>query len=127
MSRDVRGYRMPDDVRRRMDAAEVVDSTATSEDLPELFGLVAREFPGWLDVYRGVAALDDLDDLLIFRDGAGRVIGSLVMSSPRSHPSRTDCIWTGDTGTGCRSSGVCRHFGRQPRAGTGLGLGGQGL
>lgn len=120
MSRDVRGYRMPEDARRRMDAAQVVDSTAASEDLPELFGLVAREFPGWLDVYRGVAALDDLDDLLIFRDGGGRVIGSLVMSSPRSHPSRTDCIWTALLGQDAGALG-CVGISADSR-GRGLGL-----
>jgi ribosomal protein S18 acetylase RimI-like enzyme len=69
------------------------------EDAPALLEFERREFPHWLGVCQSVVDAGDFDDLLLARDRqTGEIIGSLVLYSHRSHPSRVDGFWKGKLG-----------------------------
>ncbi len=66
---------------------------ASQADVERILEFEAREFPFWLEAFAAVADLGDYHDLLVGRDKEGRILTSLIMYSPQSHPGRTDAIW----------------------------------
>ena len=80
------------------DAASVFtlwQTTVGKEDMPEVLAFEEREFPNWLKHYESCNRLRDYHDILVARDQNknGQVVGTLITSSPQSHPERTDVIW----------------------------------
>jgi beta-N-acetylhexosaminidase len=89
LAQPMRDYHSPADL-----ITEIELSTATPADVPGLLDFEAREFLHWLGAFRGVAEVGDLDDLLIARDPhTHEIVGSLILYTQRSHPSRVDGFW----------------------------------
>ncbi len=90
---DLHGYKTPPELYRRVVAQGVILDIGTQGQAPELLAFVDREFPSWQASYRSVAALGDYGDFLLARDQDRRVIGAVIMYSPRSHLQRIDARW----------------------------------
>jgi len=90
---DLRQYTTPPAIYQRMVKEQITLAEGTEADTPEVLDFERREFFGWLQHYESCASLGDQRDFLIARDKDGRVVGTLLMYTPQSHPSRTDIIW----------------------------------
>lgn len=118
--RDLRTYHTPLALQQRMAAAPVRLSAARAEEWPELLAFQEREFPFWSESYAEAATLGDHDDALLARSAGGRLVGALLMITPRSHPERSDAPWTMVLGPrlgGLGAVGVARE-----QRGQGIGL-----
>lgn len=96
--RRLEDYATPPAVTDRLRAEGVAIRPATAEEVPEVLALNDREFAGWADTYRYVASVGDYADLLIARDPARGIVGSLIMVGPGSHPARCDALWSAIVG-----------------------------
>jgi GNAT superfamily N-acetyltransferase len=126
MTQPLADYVTPPAVYRRAAAEAVEVSLATPERLAELFVFVEREFPEWAPDYRRIAGLGDTNDLLLAIDQHGRIVGALVLYTPRSHPSRSDVLWTTLLGERCGALGVVGVADAAQRRGIGSLLVGRG-
>lgn len=90
---DIRAYATPRYVRQRMLREGVRFETATAASVDELLDFEQREFPQWLRGFRQAMTHGDYSDLLLARDQTNRVIGSLFLFTPLSHPLRRDVLW----------------------------------
>ncbi|MFO7166925.1 MAG: GNAT family N-acetyltransferase [Chloroflexota bacterium] len=105
MVQDLRRYATPPEVYERAAAQGVAAGLVSPERLPALLDFVEREFPEWAGDYRSIVDLGDRDDLLEATDASGRTLGALVMYTPRSHPGRSDVVWTELLGADCGALG----------------------
>lgn len=119
---DLSGYSTPPDIADRMAQLPFRVGAAREEDWPALLEFEDREFPAWSDAYRDAAYLGDYDDALLAWDGDGRVVGALLMVSPRSHPARTDAPWTALLGSRLGGLGCVGVAAGQRGRGIGLAL-----
>lgn len=90
---DLRPFTTPAALQERLAKAPFRIAPGVADDMPELLAFQDREFPFWADAYRDAAHYGDYDDALLARDAAGRLVGALLMVTPRSHPDRTDAPW----------------------------------
>jgi len=91
---DLRDYTTPAYIHQRMEREQISFELASSQNIADVLAFEAREFPNWLMYYERNARIGDYQDLLVARDNAsGQVVGTLVMYSAQSHPSRPDLIW----------------------------------
>jgi GNAT superfamily N-acetyltransferase len=91
---DLRDYTTPPQIYQRMERERISFETATSQNIADILAFETREFPNWLMHYQRYADIGDYQDLLVARDNnSGHIVGTLVMYSSQSHPSRTDIIW----------------------------------
>ncbi|EFH85986.1 GNAT family N-acetyltransferase [Ktedonobacter racemifer] len=104
MVRDLRDFSIPTRIVERMQREGIRFEVATPETIDALRAFEEREFYNWLRAVNYMASVGDYQDLLIAFDGE-RVVGSLVTSSPRSNPERTDVIWQGLLGEDAGSLG----------------------
>lgn len=92
--RDISDSTLPVEIVARMQREGISIECASSENVTDVLAFEAKEFPNWLRHFEHYADLGDHRDLLVARDQRDkRVVGSLVMYSPLSHPERTDIIW----------------------------------
>ena len=97
---DLRDYTTPPQIYQRMERECISFETATSQSRADILAFETREFPNWLLYYERYAGIGDYQDLLVARDNnSGHIVGTLVMYSSQSHPSRTDVIWQAMPGT----------------------------
>lgn len=122
IAQDLRGYRTPPGVLERMETEGVRLVIAGEADMPELLAFHAREFPGWVEEYQIAAAHGDFQDFLLARDRDGSVIGSILTSSPQSHPARTDVAWKGLLGEDAGSINAVGVAAAQQGRGIGLAM-----
>jgi beta-N-acetylhexosaminidase len=119
LTQDLRGYQTPATLR----SSQVILRVATPADVNELLEFEQREFPAWLGAYQVAAQFGDTDDFLLACDPQnGAIVGALIMYTPRSHPGRTDVVWTtllGDDAGGLGCVGVAKDA-RKYGAGTAL-------
>lgn len=92
---DVRQYSAPPALYQRVNEQQITLAPATGEDMSEVLAFEAREFPNWLKHYEHCARLGNYQDILVARDQnqSGQVVGTLLTSTPQSHPERTEVIW----------------------------------
>ncbi len=90
---DVRGYTPPSAVYRRIAVQRITLEIGTPANVAEVLTFVAQDFPSWEIFYRSVATLGDYADVLFARNGDGRIIGTVSMYSPLSHPQRMSVRW----------------------------------
>jgi len=89
LAQRMQDYRSPKD-----SISEIALELAAPEDVPALLDFEWREFPNWLGAFQSIADIGDFGDLLIARDRRSpTIIGSLILYSHHSHPSRVDGIW----------------------------------
>jgi ribosomal protein S18 acetylase RimI-like enzyme len=93
MVRHLGDFQAPDGVYDTLRDRQIDIAVASQADVERILEFEAREFPFWFEAFAEVAGLGDCRDLLVGRDREGRVLASLIMYSPHSHPSRTDAIW----------------------------------
>jgi len=84
----------------------VAIAVAAAEDVPDLLSFERREFPSWQGAYAHVARLGDHADFLLARRAGGPVVGELILFTPRSHPERSDVLWTRLLGADCGGLGA---------------------
>lgn len=106
MTRDLRDYETPTKITQRMAAERITIDPVSPQDITKLLTFENQHFPNWLLHFEKFADLGDFQDLLVARDDLGRIVGSLVMSSPQSHPQRPDVIWQGLLGEDAGSLGA---------------------
>ncbi len=91
---DLHTYTTPPYIHQRMEHEHISFELATSQSIADVLAFETREFPNWLMYYERYSRMGDYQDLLLARDDtSGHVVGTLVMYSPQSHPSRPDLIW----------------------------------
>jgi GNAT superfamily N-acetyltransferase len=89
LAQQMSGYQSPEDL-----IDDIMLDLATPEHVPALLEFERREFPQWLAGFQPVIDAGDFDDLLLARESQnGEIIGSLILYSHRSHPSRVDGFW----------------------------------
>ncbi len=93
ISQDLSNYQTPTNIIQRTESEHITITSATSQNVTDVLAFEAKEFPHWLPLYERCAALGDYRDLLAAREDDGRVVGTLIMYSPLSHPKRADLIW----------------------------------
>lgn len=121
MVRDLGDFTLPANIAERMQREGIRFTTATPENIDALLQFEEREFYNWLHSFSYIASLHDYQDLLIAFDGE-RVVGSLIMSTPQSHPERTDVIWQGLLGEDAGSIGSVGVAASERGRGIGIGL-----
>ena len=94
LARDLRDYEIPGDLRQRMASERLTLEPAVESDVEAVFELERKYFPGWLQTISYVASVGDFRDFLVARDPDKGIVGALVMTTPDSHPSRVDALWT---------------------------------
>jgi GNAT superfamily N-acetyltransferase len=122
ITQDLRGYRPPPGVLERVDGQGVRLEVAGEPDMPELLAFHDREFPFWTEEYQIAAAFSDFQDFLLARDPNGTLVGSVLMSSPQSHPARTDVAWKGLLGEDAGSINAVGVAAAEQGRGIGLAL-----
>lgn len=90
---DLSQYTTPPTIYQRMTEQQVTLYTAELADIPAVLAFEGREFPNWLAAYERLVSLGDYNDILLARDQHGQVVGTLLMSTSRSHAERTDVVW----------------------------------
>ena len=95
---DLRSYNTPAAVETKANEAGVRYTTANRNLLDDVLAFQRRECPQWLASTRYVAELGDMNDILVALSPNDDVIGSLILYSQRSHPSRRDIIWQEEFG-----------------------------
>jgi len=103
---DLPGYVTHPAIHRRIAAQGIDVATAGPGSVAETLTFVARESPSWEGAYRSVAALGDYADFVLARDRDGRIIGSSIVCTPRSHPQRIDMRWKTLLGADAGAIGV---------------------
>ncbi|GHO42350.1 GNAT family N-acetyltransferase [Ktedonospora formicarum] len=121
MVRDLGDFTLPEKIVERMRQEGIRFATATPETIEALKQFEEREFYNWSKYFSQFAEMGDLQDLLIAFDGE-RVVGSLIMSSPHSHPQRTDVIWQGLLGENAGSIGSVGVAASERGRGIGIGI-----
>ena len=103
---DLRNYVPQAAIHRRIAAHSIDVATAGPESVSGALTFAARVFPSWEGAYRSVAALGDYADFVLARDWDGRIIGSSIVCTPRSHPQRIDVRWKTLPGADAGAIGV---------------------
>lgn len=80
-------------IYQRIEGQGITLETGSKEMVPEILAFEQREFPHWLHHYERCARLGDFQDMLCARHRDGRIVGTLLMYTPRSHQTRTDLVW----------------------------------
>jgi beta-N-acetylhexosaminidase len=93
LTQDLSQYTTPPAIDQRMAEQQITLNTATQANISEVLAFERREFPSWLSLYEHLASLGEYNDILVARDLHGQVAGTLAMSTPQSHPERTDVVW----------------------------------
>ncbi|MBE3558063.1 MAG: GNAT family N-acetyltransferase [Ktedonobacteraceae bacterium] len=119
---DLRHYITPEKTWQRMEREHITFETASKKEIGDILAFEAREFPNWVRHFERCAALDDYDDILVARDHLRRVVGTLIMYSPRSHPERTDVIWQSLLGQNAGAMGVVGVAATERGRGIGIAL-----
>lgn len=123
LSQDISQYTTPPAIYQRMEKEQVTLYPATSADIEEVLAFETREFPNWLPHYERLAGLGDYQDILLARDQrTGQGVGTLLMSTPRSHVSRTDVVWRVLLGNDAGSMGAVGVAGAEQGRGIGIAL-----
>lgn len=90
---DVREYALSEYLIDKMRAESITLEPARTQDVSAVLALNQREFAGWAKSYEHVARLGDYADFMIARHPERGVVGSLIMTSPFSHPTRSETCW----------------------------------
>jgi GNAT superfamily N-acetyltransferase len=123
MVMDISSYQIDPRIVQRMQKEQITIEPATSDNITEVLAFEAREFPNWLRAhFEPYADLGDYRDILAARDHDGRVIGTLVMYSPQSHPARMDIIWQDLLGEDAGGMGAVGVAANERGRGVGLAL-----
>ncbi len=123
LSQDISQYTTPPAIYQRMEKEQVALTTATSADIADVLAFEEREFPNWLPHYERLAKLGDYQDILLARDQrTGAVVGTLLMSTPHSHVSRTDVVWRVLLGADAGSMGAVGVASAEQGRGIGIAL-----
>ncbi|HEX4206768.1 MAG TPA: GNAT family N-acetyltransferase [Ktedonobacteraceae bacterium] len=93
MTRDLSDYETPAKITQRMAQERITIEPAHQRDITQVLTFEQQHFPNWLIHFEQYADMGDFQDLLVARDDVGNIVGTLVMSSPQSHPQRPDVIW----------------------------------
>lgn len=93
LAQDLRDFAAPSSVYRRVAEQGIRLETATVADEDAVLAFEEHEFPSWTASYRAACALGGHDDILLARDRDRRIIGTVAMSSPRSHPALMSVRW----------------------------------
>ena len=96
--KDLRNYITPLHIYDKMTTVGATFDLAEPTSYAEIISFHTQEFPNWLDFYRDLLDTHQYDAILLVRDKAGTVIGSLIMYSRASHPDRTDVNWKASFG-----------------------------
>jgi beta-N-acetylhexosaminidase len=122
MVRHLGDFQAPDRVYQTLLDRHIELAVPSQADVERILAFEAREFPSWLQAFAEVAELGDYHDLLVGRDNEGRILASLIMYSPQSHPSRTDAIWKTLLGDNLGALGVVGVAAAEQGQGFGLAL-----
>ena len=122
LSQDLSQYSTPPTINQRMVEQQITFNAATLEDIPKVLAFEEREFPNWLPHYERLANLGEYDDILVARDQHGRVVGTLLMSTPQSHAERTDVVWRVLLGPNAGSMGAVGVANAEQGRGIGIAL-----
>lgn len=122
MIQDLRDYTTPPQIVQRMKDEQISIAPATSTNVTDVLLFESQHFPNWLMHFERNARLGDYQDMLVARDSAGRVVGTLVISSPQSHPRRTDVVWQSLLGWEAGSLGAVGVVEQERGRGIGLAL-----
>ncbi|GCE19269.1 GNAT family N-acetyltransferase [Dictyobacter kobayashii] len=120
LAQDLTAYRTPERIIERLNTEKITITSAKSQNVTDVLTFEAKHFANWLPQYEQCADLGDYRDLLVARDEDGRILGTLIMYSPQSHPERTDMIWQdllGETAGAMGAVGVA-----ESERGRGIGL-----
>lgn len=113
-------YHTPAKIYRRMTKEQITISVVTSANVTDALVFEAHEFPNWLPAFEHYANLGDYRDILVARNHEQQVVGTLLMTSPSSHPARTDLIWQALLG---KNAGAIGSVGiAQSQRGHGIGI-----
>jgi predicted N-acetyltransferase YhbS len=113
LSQNLSQYTTLPAIYQRMETEQITLAPATQADIPEVLTFEGREFANWLALYECLAGLGDYQDILVARDQkTGQVVGTLLMSTPQSHTSRTDVVWRVLLGSDAGSMGAASEQGR---------------
>ncbi|HTI13089.1 MAG TPA: GNAT family N-acetyltransferase [Dictyobacter sp.] len=117
---DISSFTVPQRIIWQLQEQSVTIHWAECQNVTDVLAFEAKEFPGWLFHYEQYADLGDFRDMLVARDADNQVVGTVIITSPQSHPDRTDVIWQkllGDTVGGIMAVGVAEE-----QRGRGIGL-----
>jgi beta-N-acetylhexosaminidase len=106
---DIRNYVTPSSIVQRQQEERISITTATNANITDVLSFEARNFPHWLNHFEHVADAGDYRDIVVARDEHEKILGTLVIYTPQSHPDRTDVIWQqilGNTAGGINAVGV---------------------
>lgn len=119
---DLNHYTSSPPIYQRMATEGISFDTATKENILDVFTYVTQEFRHWLPDYERVVALDNCQDILIARDSSQRIVGTLILCTPQSHPERLDVIWQGLLGEKVGAMNAVGVVASERKRGIGLGL-----
>lgn len=119
---DLSQYTTSPAIYQRMTDQQITIATASSADVPEILAFEEREFANWLKHFERCALLGDYQDMLVARDQTGVVVGTLLMSTPRSHAERTDVVWRVLLGSEAGSMGAVGVAASEQGRGIGIAL-----
>ena len=122
LNQDLSQYTTPPAIYQRLAAQQVTLAPAVQADGPEILAFEGREFPNWLKHYERDSRLGDYQDILVARDQNGQVVGTLLMSTPQSHPERTDVVWRVLLGADAGSMGAVGVAASEQGRGIGIAL-----
>lgn len=122
LTQDLSQYTTPPAIYQRIAAQQITLAPAVQADGPEILAFEGREFPNWLKHYERDSRLGDYQDILVARDQSGQVVGTLLMSTPQSHPERTDVVWRVQLGADAGSIGAVGVAASEQGRGIGIAL-----
>jgi GNAT superfamily N-acetyltransferase len=93
MLQDLSTYTTAPAIWQRVERERIRLAPASAQDVEAVLAFEKREFLGWLEPFKAVADFGDYQDLMVAWDEDGSIIGTLIMSSPQSHPHRPERLW----------------------------------
>lgn len=94
IARSLTDYETPAEITARIAAEGLTIDAARADEVEEALDFERREFPGWLEEHGYPARIGDHADILVARDPAKGVVGTLIMYVyGQSSPKRGDFLW----------------------------------
>jgi len=90
---DLRQYSAAPALFERIAREGITLAQGRAEHVSQILEFEERTFPSWLHHYADCARLGDFQDMLLARQRDGRIVGTLLMSTPHSQKTRTDIVW----------------------------------
>ncbi len=119
--RDVRGYTVPERIRRTLQSEEAEVGAVSEAEIPRVLEFEQREFPEWSSLFRLVAASGDWTGILALRS-RGRLLGTCFTCGPASRYRPANLAWETLLGTDLGGLGAVGVAKRERGRGLGVAL-----